>query len=90
MEVNFLRGLDEFLAKLCQHDNYSEPAFHEVDEVRHLSSPLNETEVMLALSKNKKIKSGPDNILIRNYKKYNKIRQLKSLRLQPIYKTSLL
>ena len=31
---SFLSGLDEFLAKLCQHVNYLELTFHEVDEVR--------------------------------------------------------
>ena len=59
---SFLRGLNEFLAKLCQDDSYMEPLFLEIDGEKYLSLRPSETKVMLALSKIKKIASGPDNI----------------------------
>ena len=62
LNESFLRCLNKFFAKLCQDDSYTEPSFQEVDREKHLSPRLNETEVMLALSKIKKTASGPDNI----------------------------
>ena len=59
---SFLRGLNEFFAKLCQDDSYTEPSFQEIDREKYLSPRLNETEVMLALSKIKKTASGSDTI----------------------------
>ena len=51
---SFLRGLNEFFAKLCQDDSYTEPSFQEIDREKYLSPRLNEAEVMLALSKSKR------------------------------------
>ena len=62
LKESFLRGLNEFFAKLCQDDSYTESSFQEIDREKHLSPRLNETEVMLALSKIKKTVSGPDSI----------------------------
>ena len=59
---SFLCGLNEFFAKLCQDDSYTEPSFQEIDREKNLSPRLNETEVMLALSKIKKTASGSDTI----------------------------
>ena len=55
--------LNEFFAKLCQDDSYTEPSFLEIDREKYLSPRLHETEVMLSLSRiNKKTASGPDNV----------------------------
>ena len=62
LNEGFLRGLNQFFAKLCQDDSYTEPSFQEIDREKHLSPRLNETEVMLALSKIKKTAPGPDNL----------------------------
>ena len=57
-----LNDLKEFFAKLCQGDSYTEPLFQEIDKEKHLLPWLNETEVILALSKIKKTESWPDNM----------------------------
>ena len=62
MNESFLHGLNEVFAKLCQDDSYTEPSFQEIDKEKHLSPRLNETKVMLAFSKIKKIASAPDSI----------------------------
>ena len=54
LNKSFLRGLNDVFAKLCQDDSYTEPSFQEIDREKHLSPRLNETEVMLALSKIKR------------------------------------
>ena len=45
----FLRGLNEFFAKLCQCNSYTEPSFLEIDKEKYLSPRLNETEVYAGL-----------------------------------------
>ena len=62
LNKSFLRGLNDVFAKLCQDDSYTEPSFQEIDREKHLSPRLNETEVMLALSRIEKTASGPDSI----------------------------
>ena len=62
LNESFLRGLNKVFAKLRQYDSCTEPSLQEIDREKHLSPRLNETEIMLALSKIKKIASGRDNI----------------------------
>ena len=57
-----MRAYELWIANLCQDDSYTEPSFQEIDKEKHLSPRLNETKVMLAFSKIKKIASGPDSI----------------------------
>ena len=54
LNESFLRGLNECFAKLCQDDSYTESSFQEIDREKRLSPRLNESEVMLALSKIKR------------------------------------
>ena len=62
LSKSFLCGLNEFFAKLCEDDSYTEFSFREIDSDKHLSPRLNETEVMMALSKIKKTASGLNSI----------------------------
>ena len=62
MNESFLHGLNEVFAKLCQDHSYTEPSYQEIDKEKHLSPRLNETKVMLAFSKIKKIASAPHSI----------------------------
>lgn len=62
LSESFLCGLNEFFATLCQDDSYTKSSFQEIGSDKHRSPRLNETEVMMALSKIKKTASGPDSI----------------------------